>query len=214
MSLKNAELELQFQKFKGRVVLRGDIVKDDSGAFAVFTEQGSSASLMIAAKVMDVIARLPDCDGCSWCSLCLHSGWIGGRSQFAQFSSPNVQTCGNVFHDKNGRNHGQTWKIPWYLLNEIYMVIHLAGLLWETHFEEALLDLHVDDIKIDGWKEAEYGSHVEEVVQKKKLISENLHHFLTNGNQMKRLLKFLFESRIPTGALKNYRVGKSIPRKL
>ena len=61
--LKNSELEPQFQKHKGRVVLRGDIVKDDSGANAVFTEQGSSASQMTAAKIMDVIARLPDCDG-------------------------------------------------------------------------------------------------------------------------------------------------------
>ena len=43
-------------------MLRGDIVKDDSGATAVFTEQGSSASQMTAAKVMDVIARLPGCD--------------------------------------------------------------------------------------------------------------------------------------------------------
>ena len=54
----NAELEPKFQKYKGRVVLRGDIVKDDSGVYAVFTEQGSSASQMTAAKVMDVIARL------------------------------------------------------------------------------------------------------------------------------------------------------------
>ena len=39
--LKNAELEAKHQKYKGRVVLRGDIVKDDSGSYAVFTEQGS-----------------------------------------------------------------------------------------------------------------------------------------------------------------------------
>ena len=38
--LKNAELEAKHQKYKGRVVLRGDIVKDDSGSYAVFTEQG------------------------------------------------------------------------------------------------------------------------------------------------------------------------------
>ena len=38
-------------------------MKDDSGACAVFTEQGSSSSQMTAAKVMDVIARLPDCPG-------------------------------------------------------------------------------------------------------------------------------------------------------
>ena len=37
--MKNAELEAKHQKYKGRVVLRGDIVKDDSGSYAVFTEQ-------------------------------------------------------------------------------------------------------------------------------------------------------------------------------
>ena len=47
--LENSELELQYQKYKGRVVLRGDIVKDDSGSYAVLTEQGSSASQMTAA---------------------------------------------------------------------------------------------------------------------------------------------------------------------
>ena len=53
--LKNSELEPQYQKYKGRVVLRGDIVKDGSGSYAVFTEQGSSASQVAAAKVMDII---------------------------------------------------------------------------------------------------------------------------------------------------------------
>ena len=55
--LKNAELEAKHQKYKGRVVLRGDIVKDDSGSYVVFTEQGSSASQMTAAKIMDIISR-------------------------------------------------------------------------------------------------------------------------------------------------------------
>ena len=61
--LKNAELEAKHQKYKGRVVLRGDIVKDNSGSYAVFTEQGSSASQMTPAKIMDIISRLPGCDG-------------------------------------------------------------------------------------------------------------------------------------------------------
>ena len=60
---KIAELRPQNQKYKGRVVLRGDIVKDDSGSYAVFTEQGSSASQMTAAKVKDIISRLLGCDG-------------------------------------------------------------------------------------------------------------------------------------------------------
>ena len=52
---KNAELEAKHQKYKGRIVLRGDIVKDGSGSSAVFTEQGSSASQMTAC------ISSPDC---------------------------------------------------------------------------------------------------------------------------------------------------------
>ena len=59
----NAELEPKFPKYKGRIVLRGDTVKDDSGSCAVFTELGSSASEMMAAKGMDDTARLPGCAG-------------------------------------------------------------------------------------------------------------------------------------------------------
>ena len=42
-------------------MLRGDVVNDASGWYTVSTEQGSSASQMTAAKVLDVIARLPGC---------------------------------------------------------------------------------------------------------------------------------------------------------
>ena len=38
-------------------------MKDDSGAYAVFTEQSSSVSKMTATQIMEFIARLPDCDG-------------------------------------------------------------------------------------------------------------------------------------------------------
>ena len=42
--LKNADLETKHQKYKGRFVLRSDIVKDDSSSYAVFTEQIISIS--------------------------------------------------------------------------------------------------------------------------------------------------------------------------
>ena len=59
MSFENAELEAKHQNYKGRVVFRGDIVKDDPRSYAVFTEPGSSALQMTAAKVMDIISILP-----------------------------------------------------------------------------------------------------------------------------------------------------------
>ena len=67
--LKNADLEAKAPKIQRssctqrRYVLRGDIVKDDSGSYAAFTGQRSSASPMTAAKVMDIISRLPGCSG-------------------------------------------------------------------------------------------------------------------------------------------------------
>ena len=38
-------------------------MEDDPVAYEVFTEQGSSASQLTAAKVMDVIEKLPDFAG-------------------------------------------------------------------------------------------------------------------------------------------------------
>ena len=54
--LKNASWNQNYE-------LRGDILKDDSVASAVFTEQGSSASPMTAAEVIWMLLQLPDCDG-------------------------------------------------------------------------------------------------------------------------------------------------------
>ena len=89
--LKNAELEAKHQKYKGRVVLRGGIVKDNSGSYAVFTEQGSSASQMTAAKIMDIISRLP---GLRWTSsrrsIGLYPGENGRCSQNVENSQIGV----------------------------------------------------------------------------------------------------------------------------
>ena len=75
------------QKYKGRVVLRRDIVKDDSGSYAVFTEQGSSASQMTAAKVMDIISRLPGCAGqAADAVICLYSRQNGRCSKIIEIS--------------------------------------------------------------------------------------------------------------------------------
>ena len=60
--LKNAELEAEHPKIERSSCTR-DIVKDDSGSYAVFTEQGSSGSQMTAAKIMDIISRFPGCNG-------------------------------------------------------------------------------------------------------------------------------------------------------
>ena len=89
--LKTAELEAKHQKYKGRVVLRGDIVKDNSGSYAVFTEQGSSASQMTAAKIMDIVLQIALLRWTSSrCSISLYPSKTGRCSQIVQNSQIGV----------------------------------------------------------------------------------------------------------------------------
>ena len=126
--LKSSELEPQDQKDKGSVVLRGKSLKDDSGSYAVFTEQRSSASQMTAAKVMDIISRLRGCAGQA-------ADAVSAYTQVKMEDAPNfvekfrsqiVQISGFVYHDTIGLNHGPVWKIQSFLLSEICTVI-----LWQ-----------------------------------------------------------------------------------
>ena len=92
--LKMRSYNPKLQKYKGNVVLRGDIVNDDSGSYAVFTEQGSSASQMTAAKIMDIISRIPGCSGqAADGNIRVHSGKNEGCSNIAQNSKVRVSRC-------------------------------------------------------------------------------------------------------------------------
>ena len=62
--LKNAELETRTPKIqRSGLYSEATLKKMILVLFAVFTEQVSSASQMTAAKVMDIISRLPGCAG-------------------------------------------------------------------------------------------------------------------------------------------------------
>ena len=123
--LKNSELEPQFQKYKGRVLLRGDIVKDDSGSYAVFTEQGSSASHMTAARIMDIMS--PGCAGQAVDAVSAYTQVkMEDHQRYSNNSSQNVQILGFVHQNTSGPNHGLVWQIQSFLLNEICTVI-----LWQ-----------------------------------------------------------------------------------
>ena len=171
-------METKHQKYKGRVVLRGDIVKHDSGSYAVFTEQGSSASQMTAAKVMDIISRLPGCVGQAADAVSAYTQVkMEDAPKLLKIPKSDVQTFGFVYHDTSGQNHGPVWKTQPFLLNEICMVIlwqdyygkgNLRKSYWDTvgkkfrignvsffvHREKGLfLSVYVDDIKLAGKKQ-------------------------------------------------------------
>ena len=175
--LKNAALEAKHQKYKGRVVLRGDILKDDSGSYAVFTEQGSSASQMTAAKIMDIISRLLACDGQAADAVSAYTQ-VKMEDAHKLLKIPKSE-CPDIWI----RLPRHKWPKPWSGMEDPVVPLErnlyghpLAGLLWERQFEKILLkhgwekipnweclfvhrekglflSVYVDDIKLAGKKQ-------------------------------------------------------------
>ena len=175
--LKNAELEEKKPKYKGRVVLRGDIVIDDSGSHAAFTEQGSSASQMTAAKVTDIISRLPGSDGQATDAV---SAYTQVKMEDAhKLLKIQKSECPDIWI----RQPRHKWPKSWSSMEDPVVPLErslyghpLAGLLWERQFEKILLkhgwekipnweclfvhsekglflSVYVDDIKLAGKKQ-------------------------------------------------------------
>ena len=138
------------KKYKGRVVLRGDVVKDDSGSYAVFTQQGSSASQMTAAKVMDIIPRLPGCDGQA-------ADAVSAYTQVKMEDAPKLlkipkSECPDIWI----RLPRHKWPKSWSSIEDSVVPLErnlcgdlLAGLLWERQFEKILLKYGWE--KVSNW---------------------------------------------------------------
>ena len=171
--LKNAELEAKHQKYKGRVVLRGDILKDDSGSYAVFTEQGSSASQMTAAKIMDIISSEGQAADAVSAYTQVKMEDAHKLLEIPKSECPDI--CIRLPRDK--------WSKSWSSMEDPVVPFErnlyghpLAGLLWERQFKKILvkhgwekipnweclfvhrkkglfLSVYVDDIKLAGKKQ-------------------------------------------------------------
>ena len=138
--LKKSELEPRFQKYKGRRVLRGDIVKDDSGSYAVNTEQGSSASQVTAAKIMDITSRLPGCAGQA----------ADAVSAYTQVKMEDAPTLSKIHKSECPdiwiRLPKHKWPKSWSSMEDPVVPLErnlyghpLAGLLRERQFDKVLL---------------------------------------------------------------------------
>ena len=128
------------KKYKGRDVLRGDIVEDDSGSYAVFTEQGSSASQKTAAKVMDIISRLPGCSGQA-------AEAVSAKTQVKMEDAHKLlkipkSECPDIWIRLPRHKGPKSWSSmedPVVPLEQNMYGHPFAGLLWERQFEKILL---------------------------------------------------------------------------
>ena len=149
----------------------------NSGSYAVFSEQGSSASQLTAAKVMDIISRLPGCAGQAADAVSAYTQSHNGRcSKIIENSqigmSRHFESSATTLVAKIMVQYGRPCRS-----SERNLYGHrLAGLLWERQFEKILLQhgwekvpswdfffvhrekgfflsVYVDDIKLAGKKQ-------------------------------------------------------------
>ena len=189
--LNNSELEPQFQTYKGRIELRGDIVKDDSGSYAVFT-QGSSASQMTAAKVMDTVSRLPGCDGQTADAVSAYTE-VKMEDAHKLLRIP-ISECPDIWI----RPPKHKWPKSWSSMEDPVVPLErnlyghpLGGPLWERQFEKVLLKFGWE--KVPNWecsfvnRENGLGKTISNWLERnrtsirlgKTLLWEDQHHFST-----------------------------------
>ena len=137
--LKNSELEPQYSVLQRRVALRSDIAKDDSGSYAEFTEQGSSASQMTVAKVMDIISRPLGCAGQA-------ADAVPAKTQVKVEDAPTLleipkSDCPDIWIclPKHKWQSCSSMEDPVVPLQRNLYGHPWAGLLWERQFDKVLL---------------------------------------------------------------------------
>ena len=115
-------------------------MKDDSGSYAVFTEQDSSASQMTAAKIMNIISRLPSCPGQAADAV---SAYTQVQMEDAQklLNIP-ISECPDIWI----RLPRHKWPKSWSSMEDPVVFLErnlygdpLAGPIWERQFEKILL---------------------------------------------------------------------------
>ena len=115
--LKNPELEPKFQKYKGRVVLRGDTVEAESGSHAAASQMHDFGHLCFGRRIQ----------------MSGHSGFgifnnVGASSILTSVQTDTASAAGPAHP---GSFAGPVWKTQSFLLSEICTII-----LWQDYCEK------------------------------------------------------------------------------
>ena len=127
------------------MVVQGNNVRDAEGVAAVFAELATSASLMSASKLRDLIAMLPGCRGeqsdavQAYTQAILHHG-----------ATENVETWVIIPKYQWPKSWHNKYKDPVVPLRLALYGHPLAGAFWERHCREALLS--VGFTALTGWE--------------------------------------------------------------
>ena len=141
---KNAEIPAQ-AKYKGRVVFRGDNVKDEYFQKAMFQDMASCPATFEAAKLADMISCMPGCDG--------------QQSDVDQAYTQTLHTGEETWVEIPRMQWPRAWhnkmmqKPVCRLLRALYGHPQ-AGALWEKHCDEYLKS--IGWIAVENWPSTYY----------------------------------------------------------
>ena len=144
-AIKHVELSAEKQKYKGRVVFEGNRVRDEEGLNAVFSEQGSSASLMPAGRFLDAVRILPDCHG-------EQSDAVSAYTQALLYGDGRT-TAIDTWVSLPPDRQPESWKKYHDPVCRLRLALYshvLSGLFWERKCQQALLRQQWEPIP--GWQ--------------------------------------------------------------
>ena len=126
-------------------MVQGNNVKDAEGVAAVFAELATSASLMSASKLLDLIAMLPGCGG-------EQSDAVQAYTQALLYHGAKqvVETWVRIPREQWPKSWHGKFRDPVVPLRLALYGHPLAGAFWERHCREALLS--VGFTPLDGWE--------------------------------------------------------------
>ena len=191
------------------------------GLMQYFTEQGSLASQMTAAKVMDMISRLPGCEGQAADAV---SAYTQGRMEDAPklLKIPKSE-CPDIW----SRLPRHKWPISWSSMEDPVVLLEpnlyghpLAGLLWEKQFEKIILKYVWEKVSIKLAGKKQNINSMWKVLNKEVYLGEPTsfldHVYLgctqRQGEMSKDIVdnyRTMFESWISAGSREITMLGKS-----
>ena len=123
-------------------MLRGDNVKDENGQFAVFSEQGTNASHLMAARMVDAVEHMPGMGG-------EDSDATGAYAQI-YLGADCPQTWIELPRDQWPHSWHGKYTRPVVILRRNLYGHPLAGLYWSLHCEKQVQLCGFE--KVSGWE--------------------------------------------------------------